>query len=451
MYSAIVNNVVTFLGDIPESFKNAAKKLSPEAQQLLMSTGKTDVGFSWPIGVLDFVKASELKMNDLRSKIEARKIGNLKTKLKGFQEKAVMELIEKPNGYLVAPTGSGKTLMAIEIMSKLKQRTLFVTHRVELAKQVAATIFKELGISPGFVGKGERIEGQEVTVAVAQSIVKKPLADRYGCVITDEIHHLPTATAMAILCAYSAKYKYGMTATLARSDDKMKLFPFLLGKHKVEVKTEDALELLNIPLVVPVRTGFTGADKDFCRVNCKIQKDCKTDKEVLDCELFKSRMFVFLCGWVNNSRRNELVCKHAEGLLKAGHHSICILTNRKAHALSIGERLSTQGVSVTICVGKIGKWDMTEFELFGGVLVGTESLMGEGINLPELSALLLASPAGGRVRVRQRAGRLMRGNGTKLLIDYIDSDPYSSRLWWSRSSIYKSMKFGFKDLKEVFV
>ena len=451
MYSAIINNVVTFLGDIPESFKKAAEKLGPEAQQLLLSAGKTDVGFSWPIGVLDFVKARELKITDLRSNISVRKIGKLKTKPKKFQDEAVSKLLEKPNGYLVSPTGSGKTLMAIEMMSRLKQRTLFVTHRVELARKVAATIFKEFGIPVGFVGAGERIETEEITVAVAQSIVKKPLADRYGCIIIDEAHRISTATMMAILCAYSAKYKYGMTGTLARSDDKSKLFPFLLGKHKVVVKIDDALELVNIPLVVPVRTGLVGAASDFCKANCKIQKDCKTDKEILDCELFKSRMFVFLCGWVNHIRRNELVCKHAKSLLETGHHSICILTNRKAHASAIGEMLSSRGISVTLCVGKIGKWDMTEFELFGGVLIGTEALMGEGIDLPELSVLMLASPAGGRVKVRQRAGRLMRGIGTKLLIDYIDADPYSARLWWSRSSIYKSMKFGFKDAKGIFV
>jgi superfamily II DNA or RNA helicase len=451
MTSAILNNTVNFIGTVPLSIRQALGKLDKKSQSVLQSASKLGQGFSWPIGVLDLIKKDEgVEIEDDRLEKPLVIYPNeIKTPPKVFQVTAMRKLVSKDYGNLEAPTGSGKTLMSILAMKELQTTVLFVTHRVGLAKQAAQTIHTELGVIPGFIGEGDRTEGMKITVAVAQSIVNKPLSDRYGLLIVDECHRLPTKTMLDIVCQYSARHKYGMTATLPRKNKKGDLIKFILGTHKVTVSVEDALEILNIPVCVPVRLKGGTADKDFCRANCKIQKDCKSGKEMLDCEFFTGKMFTFLSGWVNQPGRNEVVCGHAMSLLESGHHSIAILTSRKAHAHAIAEILSGRGISITVCVGKLDKYALDEFAMFGGILVGTESLMGEGVDLPELSALLLASPAGGRTKVRQRAGRLMRGVGTKLLIDYIDDDCYSQRLWWSRSKTYRSMRFGFKRPEEV--
>ena len=61
------------------------------------------------------------------------------------------------------------------------------------------------------------------------------------------------------------------------------------------------------------------------------------------------------------------------------------------------------------------------------------------MDFKDVEALILASPAGGKAKVQQRVGRIMRGGGDKEVYDFIDADPYSKRMWWARRATYKKM------------
>ncbi len=112
---------------------------------------------------------------------------------------------------LVAPTGSGKTVIASAIVAgaaKKGRRTLFLAHRRELIGQAAAKL-AEWGIDAGVIlpGYPHRPE-QLVQVASIQSLtaralrgsaIEMPEAD---VVVVDEAHHATAATYRAILAAY---------------------------------------------------------------------------------------------------------------------------------------------------------------------------------------------------------------------------------------------------------
>jgi superfamily II DNA or RNA helicase len=58
------------------------------------------------------------------------------TDLRDYQIKAVEEIEQNPNPCLVAPTGSGKTVIAAEVIEGAKHRhVLFLAHRRELIFQ----------------------------------------------------------------------------------------------------------------------------------------------------------------------------------------------------------------------------------------------------------------------------------------------------------------------------
>ena len=96
------------------------------------------------------------------------------------------------NVIVVAPTGSGKSLMlAILISEVVKQgaRVLVLTHRAELIKQDAKAIEIETGIRPGIYSAGlnRKDRHEAVTVAGIQSIGKQAfLLDPFDIVIVDE-------------------------------------------------------------------------------------------------------------------------------------------------------------------------------------------------------------------------------------------------------------------------
>lgn len=443
-----IGRYLEFLGGTPPSLRKALGKLSAENQALI--TRQLQI----PIGCIDFVKEDYIAQdNRINALCGLPSLLNPKTTPASFQIRAANELITKCNGYLIGPTGSGKTLIVFLLMSLLKCRMLYITHRIELARQVTHMYFNEFREIAGFVGEGNRIEGKRLTVAVAQSIVHKPLHDSYGILYLDEIHHAPSATYLQVIQQYSSRYKYGGTGTLSRSDERSKLFPFILGKHQVEIPLEETIELVNLPDVIFRFVKYSDSSQTFSSKffeNFEENQISELTQKIRSDKILRYRMFVQLCGWVDREDRNHVVVEDVSRFLKAGLQSIAILTNRKTHAKHITKMLQDKGLAVFPCIGKIQEGSLDLFRTFGGVLVGTESLLGEGVNLPELQVLCLASPAGGRGKVSQRLGRLMRGEGRKFLVDYVDEgDEYSRTLYFARRNTYKRMKLTFRTLEEV--
>ena len=67
---------------------------------------------------------------------------------------AALEACREPHRLLVAPTGSGKTIIAAEIIRKEPGRVLFLVHRRELVFQ-ARDKLADIGIESGVILSGE--------------------------------------------------------------------------------------------------------------------------------------------------------------------------------------------------------------------------------------------------------------------------------------------------------
>lgn len=185
-------------------------------------------------------------------------------------------------------------------------------------------------------------------------------------------------------------------------------------------------------------------------MECPGPSSCKiVAKKIRADKILRFRLFTFLCGWVDRDDRNAIIASDAKQLFDAGFSSIAILTNRKKHAEHIAEKVKGLGAPVFTCIGSIEKYTLKLFSEYGGMLIGTESLLAEGVDIPSLEVLQLASPGGGKSKVTQRVGRLMRGGGMKYLIDYIDPDGYSKGLWFARYNTYKKMRLVFKKFKDL--
>lgn len=72
--------------------------------------------------------------------------------LRDFQETAVEAMAAQDCGVLSAPTGSGKTVMALALIARCQQLALAVVHTQELQRKWIARIETFLGIPAGQVG-----------------------------------------------------------------------------------------------------------------------------------------------------------------------------------------------------------------------------------------------------------------------------------------------------------
>jgi len=127
----------------------------------------------------------------------------------------------------VAPTGSGKTVIATAMIAEARragQRVLFLAHRRELISQ-ASTKLHAAGIDAGVIlagfppRLGEPVQVASIATlharAVRTATIELPPAD---LVIVDEAHHATARTYRRLLDSYPEAVIFGITATPARSD-----------------------------------------------------------------------------------------------------------------------------------------------------------------------------------------------------------------------------------------
>ncbi len=124
---------------------------------------------------------------------------------------------------LVAPTGSGKTVIGAEIVRSTVERggrALWLAPRTELVDQSAAAL-KRLELVVGVQAAGSMLPPNPyapVQVASIQTLLARGDRPRADVVVFDEAHHAASDTYSALVDAYASATVVGLTATPERSD-----------------------------------------------------------------------------------------------------------------------------------------------------------------------------------------------------------------------------------------
>jgi superfamily II DNA or RNA helicase len=139
--------------------------------------------------------------------------------LRDYQRRAIEDLVaalaNRP--ILVAPTGSGKTLMAATLVQQLGLPTLWLAHRKELVDQAARRLEAQ-GLSVGVILAGHApMPLARVQVASVQTLARRE-RPHAQLIVIDEAHHSSAETYGRILDSYPNAYRVGLTATPFRLD-----------------------------------------------------------------------------------------------------------------------------------------------------------------------------------------------------------------------------------------
>ncbi len=334
--------------------------------------------------------------------------------LRPFQNQAVSAMLSKDFGTLDAPTGSGKTIMALYIIYQRMQPALIIVHTKELASQWIERIETFLGISKeeiGIIGSGKKVIGEKITVALVQSLYKciEEISLKTGQIVVDECHRTPSRTFTEAISGFDSKYMLGLSATPWRRDNLSKLIFWYLGDVRYEIDKTELVEKGDLlPAEVIVR------ETDF--------------NPFFDPVIEYSKMLSEL---TSNDERNHLIASDIAKEAKEGDGKCClVLTDRKKHCETLQAILKYKykipSDLLTGDVPDINRKDILH-RLNNGeikVLVATGQLIGEGFDCKNLSTLFIVTPIRFSGRVLQYLGRILRpapGKNKALVYDYVDA------------------------------
>ena len=337
-----------------------------------------------------------------------------RTILRDYQITALDKLVSGKNGILVSPCGSGKTMVGMHLISKLKRRTLWVAHTTDLvnqAKQCAEREFINLEENDiGTIMDGKVNVGNIITFATIQTLALidlSTLKDYFGCIIIDECAHLsgtPTTITMyyKVLSRLNARYKYGLTATPKRIDGLTPCMYALVGDKLHEITDYDVNKIkCNAKLIeidLPTSDNLSYYDSDFKFIQYKFDTYIAT----------------------NDERNARIVNNIINVYLENNKHIQLVLCNRVEQVERLAKMLkeSELDLKVGTFVGKTKKSTrvdiLTNYKSYN-VIVATYSIASEGIDMPSLDTLHLASPKtkNNKSLLTQCIGRIERASPDK--------------------------------------
>jgi superfamily II DNA or RNA helicase len=337
-------------------------------------------------------------------------------------------------GVVVLPTGAGKSHLAVLAIDDKRRHALVVAPTLDLVRQWYDLLTLSFGGPVGLVGGGEH-DLRPLTVATYDSafLHMDHMGARFGLVVFDECHHLPSGSFALAAKGCLAPYRLGLTATPERADGRDADFPDLIGPI---VYRKDIVEL----------SGDYLADYDVEQVSIELTAE---EREVYELEraiyrgfLGKNgiRMsspagwgeFIMLSARSAEGRRAMLAYRTqrrlafaASGKLEYLEHllfvhrrdRIILFTQDNATAYEISRRFLVPAITHQTKVKERSHILAGLAEgSYGGVV--TSRVLNEGVDVPDANVAVVLSGSGSVREHVQRLGRILRKKDGKRAILY---------------------------------
>ncbi len=148
-----------------------------------------------------------------------------------FQREALEAWLRaQGRGVVVLPTGAGKSHVAVMAIDAKRRSALVVAPTLDLVRQWHALLRRSFGEPVGLIGGGSH-DPRPLTVTTYDSayLHMDHLGARYGLVVFDECHHLPSASYALSAKSCLAPFRLGLTATPERADERELELSQLIG------------------------------------------------------------------------------------------------------------------------------------------------------------------------------------------------------------------------------
>ena len=322
-----------------------------------------------------------------------------------YQKEAVRNMIEAKYGILKAGCGAGKTNCGLALIKFLRRRSLWLCNKYDLIKQSmerAAQFFDPSLF--GMISEGKVNVGVGITFATVQTLCRLDLTqyrDYWDVIVVDECHSVAASASTftmyeKVLDHLAARHRYGLTATDHRADGLIKATFALIGNVVYEIPKEATADRVTD---VKIRTIETDID---------ITDECLNDDGTIN--------YTSMLGYLTSNReRNQLIADH---IVREKGHSCVILSDRLNQLEDIISMLPDDAQKdaafingkMTSKSAKAERQHLLEQMRTGEkkYLFGSYKIAREGLDIPCLDRLFMASPVKDPAVVEQSVGRIRR-------------------------------------------
>ena len=336
---------------------------------------------------------------------------------------AIKTLQTVGGGILSLGTGYGKTNIALYLIKTLKKKALVIVHKEFLMNQWIERIQQFL--PDARVGKIQGqgtvdIENKDIVIGMLQSIagINYPLNtfDSFGIAIIDECHRIPCQHFSKALLKINCRMMLGLSATPKRDDGLTKVLKWYIGDIMYE-----------------------GVNENIKNVEVK-RYLIQSDNEKYQNEVVNFRHAPMMPKMINNITeydiRNQFIISLIKDLAQEGRQ-ILLLSDRRLHLEIIKASVEDTNIcSVGYYIGGMKQKDLKISEE-KDLILGTFSMAAEGMDIPSLNTLILASP---KSKITQAVGRIIRKkhmNITPLVVDIVDKFSIFNNQGNKRLAFYK--------------
>ena len=350
-----------------------------------------------------------------------------------YHRKYVEEFFRTGRACILSPTGSGKSSIIYKIVQNLihfclqpTEKILLVVPTVDLIKQMYDEFIengfqniddKVYMLSAGIEKKFEK----QITISTWQSLQNLPedVFAQFSALIVDECHTVSSSAEKLSYISHNclnARYRLGTTGTTPdKKIDELTMVSYLGQILKFtstkQLIDEGYLTQLVIKTTVLKWEGTKYDEMDF-------QREYEL---IVECE-----------------KRNEILLKTCCELYDRNPNtSIIVLGRRTEHLKELNERISKlrPDIKSYLVTGKDTKKKdrlniYEDLRNDGGIFFATEKIAGTGLNIKNISNVILSTPLKSKVMLLQSIGRGVRKHNNKKMLevyDFVDKIPINGK------------------------
>ncbi len=360
--------------------------------------------------------------------------------LRPYQVEALDFLVDRSRAFVIAPAGSGKTVIGAAACAKVLRsgdRVAWLANTREQCAQAEAAL--------------QRAGVEEPMVAC---VAAQPDLSGYTIVVIDEAHHSPAATWKAMIdSSAKARHLWGLSAT-PWTDDKdrntsvQQTFLEFIEIDRADVMAGGHLVPGHVH-VLDIDWPRAYDDEIEPQVEREVLRRTRIFRAIPEHEHRRRVIWQYTADHLrNDAARNAAIIRTAEQEMAKGE-TVIILVGSIEH----GEYLAESIVGAACIHSKLGakkRKELTDALRDGSLKCAVAtSLLDEGADFPRASVLILAAGGRSATKTIQRAGRVMRPHAGKtcgVVYDFADRGlTFAHAQWKARLRVYEDLGYVIHD------